>query len=421
MSSQAPHDLNHTLVETIVRAGAGAGKTRALVQRVSALFDHYQASEQRNPRLVVCTFTRKATQELRERLVREALRTERSGFLDFVQNSSQLHISTIHGVLTLFLRQASHHVGLNPSFEIVSTEKSAAVFRRVIRNSMRQNAGFEDLLDCFSMKQILAYCRQYFELRLMNIEVTVPTAAKCEAIFKERLTGFAEDVAGLIQELEQAGAGDAKWMKYTVELSGLQKFCQYEAWMNLSFEEREDLGFPKRPSFRAGTNPIDDELISRIADAVDELKELQEARWSPDFWEVVQSSHSKLFALARDVFEEIHRIKLTEGLLDYWDLESLSLNVVKNHPELAQGFAEEWDQWLVDEFQDTSPTQVALIEALKGVSPAFYVGDPSRAFTCSEALKSECSRARKIRWASRTAIGPSFFETIARNHNCCRL
>ena len=97
MQSQTSQLTNH-----LVQAGAGAGKTRSLVDKVVALFRHFRETEQRIPRLIVTTFTRKATQELRERLIVRACQEKDQELLEYVGNARALHISTIHGVLNLF-------------------------------------------------------------------------------------------------------------------------------------------------------------------------------------------------------------------------------------------------------------------------------------------------------------------------------
>ena len=51
------------LKHSITKAGAGAGKTRGLVEKVAEVFKQYQQN-QAWPRIVITTFTRKATQEL---------------------------------------------------------------------------------------------------------------------------------------------------------------------------------------------------------------------------------------------------------------------------------------------------------------------------------------------------------------------
>ncbi len=64
----------------MVRAGAGAGKTHGLVEAVVRVYKAF-AQHGQTPRIVVTTFTRKATQELKERLVLRACDAGDAGLL----------------------------------------------------------------------------------------------------------------------------------------------------------------------------------------------------------------------------------------------------------------------------------------------------------------------------------------------------
>jgi len=79
----------------IFRAGAGAGKTTRLVKEVHDYYKDFKAKNKRNPRVVLTTFTRKATQELRERLMHEAQKKTDYDFLNFVLSKNNLSIQTI--------------------------------------------------------------------------------------------------------------------------------------------------------------------------------------------------------------------------------------------------------------------------------------------------------------------------------------
>src|SRR5690348_6124399 len=100
-----------TMNSEIVKAGAGAGKTTALTERVMQMAQEYRAKHARWPRMVVTTFTRKATQELRERLMTKAINSGDLAFLEYVCAKSQLSISTIHGVCHQFLKKYGHLLG----------------------------------------------------------------------------------------------------------------------------------------------------------------------------------------------------------------------------------------------------------------------------------------------------------------------
>ncbi len=58
----------------LLQAGAGAGKTTTLVATFISFVKAFRQTHQNEyPRIVVTTFTRKATQEVRERLMKKAL------------------------------------------------------------------------------------------------------------------------------------------------------------------------------------------------------------------------------------------------------------------------------------------------------------------------------------------------------------
>src|SRR5690242_20495236 len=126
--SSSPSELGNT----VVRAGAGAGKTRGLVEKIVEVYRHFQTQGQL-PRVVLTTFTRKATQELKERLILKACVGRDAGLLQFVSDPSRLQISTIHGVLNSFLRQVGHLAGLDAGFTIVSESEAAHMARLALR------------------------------------------------------------------------------------------------------------------------------------------------------------------------------------------------------------------------------------------------------------------------------------------------
>src|SRR5690606_8248575 len=83
-------------------------------------------------------------------------------------------------------------------------------------------------------------------------------------------------------------------------------------------------------------------------------------------WDKLSDLHSAYSALAEDIFVKWRNDKATRGQLQMEDLELLAYEVIHQRPDLAALFALDWDYWLVDEYQDTSPLQDFLIERLKG-------------------------------------------------------
>lgn len=104
------------LGNSLVLAGAGTGKTRALTHRVAWL-----ASEERMPigSILAVTFTNKAAGEMRER-ISGLLRAQVSG----------RWIGTFHSIALRLLRNHRHEAGLNEDFSIIDADDQL----RIIKN-----------------------------------------------------------------------------------------------------------------------------------------------------------------------------------------------------------------------------------------------------------------------------------------------
>src|SRR3712207_2438262 len=125
VSNTTPQRLT---VDEIVRAGAGAGKTYTLTHRVMDIADEMLRLEKRFPRVIVTTFTRKATQELRERLMLLAL-NEKPHLVDFVNSRSHLVVSTIHGIMDLYLKRYGANVCVDPGYTVISGQQATKLTR----------------------------------------------------------------------------------------------------------------------------------------------------------------------------------------------------------------------------------------------------------------------------------------------------
>lgn len=99
----------------LVLAGAGSGKTRVLTSRIAYMVHECGI----NPaNILAITFTNKAAEQMRQRLDQ------------YNCNSHLMHISTIHSMCALILRNYADKLGYNSHFSIYSeTDKESAVKR----------------------------------------------------------------------------------------------------------------------------------------------------------------------------------------------------------------------------------------------------------------------------------------------------
>jgi ATP-dependent helicase/nuclease subunit A len=88
-----------------------------------------------------------------------------------------------------------------------------------------------------------------------------------------------------------------------------------------------------------------------------------------------------------------HKIKT--GELRISDLEVVALALMRAHPDTAHLFSTDWDFWMLDEYQDTSPIQVELLHKLQGQAPSFTVGDPQQSIYLFRGARSEVFAAKE--------------------------
>ena len=142
-----------------IRAGAGAGKTYSLTREVIGQALTFQQEKQRWPRFVVTTFTKKATQELSERLMALAL-NEFPQAMEFVSSSQFLKVSTIHGVLDDFLKEQGHIIGLKSDFSYLKEGEAQFLSKKTLKAIIEEGvAQIHPLLKYFSFSQLHDFLR----------------------------------------------------------------------------------------------------------------------------------------------------------------------------------------------------------------------------------------------------------------------
>ena len=121
-------------INWLVEAGAGAGKTWLIVQRiVRQLTSGWCAPEE----VAAITFTNKSTSELRERLERELRRrrddasdpAERQRLETLAAAAGRMQVSTIHGFCQTLLSAFPLEAGVPLDAEVCAGEEHAALVR----------------------------------------------------------------------------------------------------------------------------------------------------------------------------------------------------------------------------------------------------------------------------------------------------
>ena len=377
-----------------MRAGAGAGKTYALVEKVTEYARAFKASQGRWPRVVATTFTRKATQELRERLMRKAL-TDSPDLAEFVNSRSNLVVSTIHGVLDLYLKRHGSVLGVDPGYKVIGDGDASRTARRVLRDLLFADPDCGELLERFNFNRLSELAR-----RLDDLQARSPEARPCgledfAAMARLRFERLALD-------LDEAGARIREetqkpdWLAMADGFHGLAASLRKEPVdpdgraqvLERSAALRKARWSEKNPPVEGGTNEVCEDVLKRA-------RALGEPLLDPAVWSEFAAEFTKFDRLGQRFSIAFRAAKVARGELEISDLESLAMRCARASPESAGAFAAEWDFWLVDEYQDTAPFQVELLRLLTKGAPTYVVGDPQQSIYLFRGARSEVFAAKE--------------------------
>ena len=113
--------ISHLDGPTLGIAGPGSGKTLAVALRCVNILLLGRAKPEE---LVLCTYSRAAARELRQRFIRLATAAGCAGDL------SRVRIGTIHGLSRRILRSHAHRAGLKPDFLVLSEDEQWRLLMR---------------------------------------------------------------------------------------------------------------------------------------------------------------------------------------------------------------------------------------------------------------------------------------------------
>lgn len=388
--SSSPFNLETGFQNIIVRAGAGAGKTTRLVAEVLNIADQFHQKYDRMPRLVVTTFTRKATQELKERLTHQAMKMDRPDLVQFIRHPQQLCLGTIHGVVTQFLIQNGHVLGLGQGLRFSSVRDQRILMRKVLRQMVDQASVPEatSIFQSYSVHQLLGALSSYYENWLCGTTACF-SIEDHQQVWNKKLETISECSHRLGLQILHEAEQDA-WKNLGSHLVSLAQILK----SSQPAEVRDHLEtfFETMPQVRYLKNKPAVSFESK--ESWDCLKEdLQdfafEEKWDPVNFQAFAQLGSAFQNIADDFCRRFLEKKIQNNQISMSDIEGLALRVLQLDPSTGEKFAKEWDYWFIDEFQDTSPRQIQLIEKLRADRCSFYVGDPQQSIYLFRGSRSE--------------------------------
>jgi DNA helicase-2/ATP-dependent DNA helicase PcrA len=214
----------------LILAGAGSGKTRTLVYRIAHLVDSEKASPHQ---ILAVTFTNRAAQEMRERVVKMIGKPGR-----------RVLVSTFHSLGARILREHGERIGLPKNFAIYATGDQLAAIKKVMTEEVAVVATAGE--DKYDVKQVLFQISDWKNRMVGPAEAAREVAeGRMRYNRKDDYAVLAADVYPRYEEtLRAAGATDFDdLLVLTVQLlrDSIQVREKYwERWEYLMIDEYQD-------------------------------------------------------------------------------------------------------------------------------------------------------------------------------------
>ena len=163
-------------VDVAVTAGAGSGKTRALVGRYLSLLE--EGGSLRS--LVAITFTEKAAREMRTRVrstieqwLAEGVAADRDLWESAFAELDAARIGTIHSLCAAILRAHPAEAGVDPSFAVLEENAAAILKARAVEVALAWAMGDPDAAQLFGLLGELVYYKDARRLLLRVKKVAI--------------------------------------------------------------------------------------------------------------------------------------------------------------------------------------------------------------------------------------------------------
>jgi ATP-dependent helicase/nuclease subunit A len=363
--------------DLVLSANAGAGKTFVLVERfVASVLDDGLRADQ----VLAITFTDKAAGELRARVRARLLEL---GARDSAREAQTAWITTFHGFCQRILRAHAVAAGLDPAFTVLEPADGRAAQREAFDAAL---AGFLAEPRAAALDLAAAYTVD----RLQRMVVTAHDALRSRGQTRPKLpqprladlpqasAALHQACAALSDELERCPTNGARVDAARDALQTCAALLRAGADVDVDKvkvgRSAAALKTPAADAYRDACDAYAHALADRRAAPalalVDELL----------------GRYADAYAAA----------KRGRAAVDFDDLELLARDLLAGEPGIAAGYRERFERIMVDEFQDTNPLQLELLE-LVARDNACTVGDELQAIYAFRHADVEVFRARRAR------------------------
>ncbi len=378
------YDPQRDAIETIdrnvaVNAGAGTGKTKVLTERFIHILEHGKLEEEKEVESIVAiTFTKKATQEMVERIRKELRMNFHRGekWTRFYRDMEKSNISTIHSFCAKVLKENPIECKIDPLFEVMDDSKSVKLLNDSIDEAIDLSLKDENLFRL--MLSLKEYKTENLRNDIREVYNLVRTIGITFKEVKEMTINFLNSLKINEEDIRKIKELILYLQSKLTKASNIVKLKDDPLWVSFvenRLKEEEFFTTLEYIKSKIGNPTKEVESVQLLKETLDKVLICKEKNYS---WMYV--SILDLLILVDDIYTEK---KIDEGGLDYDDLQIKVLNLFDNL-KIREKYQERYRYIMIDEFQDTNELQKKIFYKLCSrkspldMNNLFVVGDPKQ-------------------------------------------
>ncbi len=434
----------HQTGNVIVVAGAGAGKTRTLVERClqRVVAEGKDGKKCSLENILMVTFTEAAAAEMRER-IRVGLLKRLDAASDTAHVQEQLalldtaHISTLHAFCLRLLREHFHEINeLDPQFTVLDEKQVHVLIQEALEFVLGvhyEGKSSEHEAVRGLIRRMGRGSDERIRERILKIHRYTQTLPDPGAWFREQheLHGeadpvrwrrwFVEFFVGWRKEFLQALKGAPAEVPCVqlcmTALTSVGAAPTFEAaaaaGARVAFLDEEKDGEKPNKNWPRGTkgsvrDPLENyfkeaAFLAALCDPSGKTDPLLED------WRIAQAQAASLLGLVEMFGCEFAKLKRASAGVDFADLEQFSIQLLRR-PEIAARWRAQFEHVFVDEYQDINAAQDAILCAVSGEGTAanrFLVGDVKQSIYRFRLADPHIFREYEQTWRKNPAAGQS--------------
>ncbi len=397
-------DANNNTI--LVSAAAGSGKTAVLVERIVQLIRGGFHLD----RMLIVTFTKAAAAEMRQRLNKRLIKeaaADPDTFGAALDELESTEISTIHAFCQKVLRNNFQAVGIDPMVRPCDDQMKKALFEAAWLEAFndllekREDSDFIELAYAWDQPRLMEMTAQLYDFLMSLPEPFEWLRQAVDAVDQPpyrqhqwyqllvqhagmQLQGIEAILQSMRRMFEEKDAVQDRWETFQADETACEALFHVEQWTAESLLRALDGFVLGKAKVIRGLSDEEKEWSKRLSKQRDKIKEMvkeirdnltvDEERLQLEF-STMQRHLRGLAALTEATHHAFLAQKAEKHLIDFSDMEQFTMQVLSD-PALKAQMQGEYDHIFVDECQDVSQVQDAILQAIHNDNNVmFMVGD----------------------------------------------